>query len=317
MPSVTVVVAAYGRSNLLPYVLERVQAQTISDWELIVVDDASPDDTSDVVRALADPRMRVVRLGQNFGEQSGPNNVGVGLASATRIAFLNQDDLWFADHLEHLLNLMRDTRAQLVYSTIAMAWPPSSPEGHERPEYLLRAWRPSYDPRFDCPASSWLLERSLHLELSGWTSARMIFEPTSQHFLFRAWRSGARIVPSGRLTVLAEGAANRPGSYRDRHEDWQRATVARMAVDAEGLRREILARATREEPDLRPAGPVDALKTRGRTAASLALARAGVSPLHRAYKRRFHSRGVFMDQIRGIRGLPPLTGRPQREDAAQ
>ena len=304
-PDVTVVMAAYGRSNVVGYAIDSVLAQSLESWELLVVDDASPDDTGEVVGGYDDPRIRYVRLSQNVGEQSGPNNVGVYLAAAPRIAFLNQDDLWFPDHLSHLLDLAATTGAEVVYSTMAMAWPPPASEDDTELRFALRGWRSRYDPRFDHPASSWLVDRSTHLRAGGWKPSGLSYGPTSQEFLFRAWRAGAQVVPSRHLTVLAEGSANRPGAYRDRLASWHRAVAARLAEDAEGFRAEIN---DRSEPldKVWPAGTRRQRVTRRyERTRDAAFVRLGISPYDRSFRRQGHRRGDYLRSLRASRGLDP------------
>ena len=69
----------YNRSNVLRYAIESVLAQTVSDWEMIVIGDACTDDTAEVVESFGDGRIRFHNLDQNVGEQSGPNNVGTSI----------------------------------------------------------------------------------------------------------------------------------------------------------------------------------------------------------------------------------------------
>jgi glycosyltransferase involved in cell wall biosynthesis len=69
LPRISVVTATYNRSNVLRYAIESVRAQGFQDWELIVVGDACTDDTSEVVAAFADPRIRFVNRAENAGEQ--------------------------------------------------------------------------------------------------------------------------------------------------------------------------------------------------------------------------------------------------------
>ena len=307
MARVSIVVAAYGRSNVLVHALDRVRAQTEQDWEVIVVDDASPDDTSEVVVRYGDPRVRVVRLTQNVGEQSVPNNVGVALASAPLIAFLNQDDLWFPDHLSHLLELQEETGARLVWSMLAfdLESMPHQPDPY-RPTWLLRGWRSQFDVRTDAPASSWLLERSLHLELGGWRPAADFYGPTSQDFLFRAWRAGAAIVASGRLSVLAEGAGQRPGSYAERQDSWQRSVLPQLEADPDGLRKALTlaARPLDVGPRWRGQGPRSAVWAFGQWARAELLARVGISPYDLTYREPGRARGAYLERLRTTRGLP-------------
>lgn len=116
MPAVSIITATYNRPEVLRWAIESVRAQTFGDWEQIVVGDACTDDTADVVASFGDPRIRFVNLAQNFGEQSGPNNTGMALASGGLIAYLNHDDLWLPDHLEKLVAHIDRKRADLVYA---------------------------------------------------------------------------------------------------------------------------------------------------------------------------------------------------------
>src|SRR5688572_3928903 len=76
-PTVSVVMATYNRSNLLPLVIHTVLWQTFTDWELLVIGDACTDDTEAVVKSIGDPRIHFFNLPVNCGDQSGPNNEGM------------------------------------------------------------------------------------------------------------------------------------------------------------------------------------------------------------------------------------------------
>src|SRR3954449_1280859 len=99
-PAVSIVVATYNRSNVLELAIASARAQTFTDWEMHVVGDACTDDSEQVVASFADPRIHWTNLPVNHGDQSGPNNHGVERSRGRYVAFLNQDDLWFPDHLE-------------------------------------------------------------------------------------------------------------------------------------------------------------------------------------------------------------------------
>jgi glycosyltransferase involved in cell wall biosynthesis len=94
-PSVSIVIPTYNRAELLTRAIASVQAQTYSAWELIVVDDASTDDTAERVAALAsvDPRIRLIR---NTGSRGpgGARNAGLVQCRAGWVAFLDSDDIW-------------------------------------------------------------------------------------------------------------------------------------------------------------------------------------------------------------------------------
>src|SRR5262245_39164876 len=107
MPLVSVVMAAKNYARFLPVAVESVFAQTFRDWELLVVDDGSSDDTPNAVRPfLPDHRVRYLRsdrLGQPRAK-----NLGIGLSRGEFVAFLDADDAWEPTKLEKQLAVFRD-----------------------------------------------------------------------------------------------------------------------------------------------------------------------------------------------------------------
>jgi glycosyltransferase involved in cell wall biosynthesis len=103
-PRVSVVMAAKDYARFLPEAVESVFAQTFGDWELVVIDDGSSDDTPRVVRPyLADPRVRYFRS-DRLG-QSRAKNLGVHFARGRLVAFLDADDAWEPTKLERQVAL--------------------------------------------------------------------------------------------------------------------------------------------------------------------------------------------------------------------
>lgn len=99
MPRVSVVMAAKNYARFLPEAVESVFAQTFGDWELVVIDDGSSDDTPRVVRPyLADPRVRYFRS-DRLG-QSRAKNLGAHFGRGRLVAFLDADDAWEPTKLE-------------------------------------------------------------------------------------------------------------------------------------------------------------------------------------------------------------------------
>ncbi|MEX3104997.1 MULTISPECIES: glycosyltransferase family 2 protein [unclassified Streptomyces] len=107
-PLVSVICPTYNRSAEITATIDSVRAQTVQDWELLVVSDGSDDDTDDHVRdaARADPRVKLHRLDRT-GHPSAPRNAGLALAQGEFIAYLDHDDLWRPRHLDVLLELLR------------------------------------------------------------------------------------------------------------------------------------------------------------------------------------------------------------------
>jgi hypothetical protein len=118
-PRVSVLMPTYDQAGFIAGALGSLYAQRLTDWELVVIDDGSPDDTGALVAAYgADPRIRYVRLPRNVG-LGAALNVGLERARAELVAYLPSDDRYFADHLESLVAaLERQPGAALAYSGV-------------------------------------------------------------------------------------------------------------------------------------------------------------------------------------------------------
>jgi glycosyltransferase involved in cell wall biosynthesis len=98
--SVSIVIPSYNRARFLPAAFASIQAQSFRDWEIIVVDDGSTDDTGEVVERLA--AQLPGRVAYHYQTNSGPaaaRNQGARLARGGYIAFFDSDDLWLPHHL--------------------------------------------------------------------------------------------------------------------------------------------------------------------------------------------------------------------------
>jgi glycosyltransferase involved in cell wall biosynthesis len=105
MPTVSVIIPAYnGVSRFLEQAMTSVQGQTYHDFELIVVDDASTDETAQLVKRF--PHARYFRRHNNGGQASARND-GARLAAGDYLAFLDQDDLWEVSLLGEALPLLQ------------------------------------------------------------------------------------------------------------------------------------------------------------------------------------------------------------------
>ncbi|MFZ6182197.1 glycosyltransferase family 2 protein [Nannocystis pusilla] len=118
-PAISVLMPTYGHARFIPAAIASLLAQERADWELIVVDDGSPDDTAAVVAPyLADPRISYERLAHNVG-LGAALNVALARARAPRIAYLPSDDLYWPDHLASLAaRLDAEPAAALAYSGV-------------------------------------------------------------------------------------------------------------------------------------------------------------------------------------------------------
>lgn len=120
-PTVSVVMANYRCAAYLPAAIRSLKAQTLADWELIVVDDASPDDSVAVARKAAegDPRIRVLVQPQNRGPAAARNR-GLDEARGEWVAIFDSDDLMSPDRLERLVAAGRETGAAIVADNLLM-----------------------------------------------------------------------------------------------------------------------------------------------------------------------------------------------------
>lgn len=107
-PTVSVIIPTYNRAAYIGDAIDSVLAQTFTDYEIIVVDDGSTDDTAAVVGAYGD---QVRYIYQQNGGSSAARNHGLRLAQGEFIAFLDSDDLWSPHKLEHGLNHLRTNPA--------------------------------------------------------------------------------------------------------------------------------------------------------------------------------------------------------------
>ena len=109
-PLVSVIMPAYNCGAFISQSIQSVMAQTVTDWELLIVDDCSTDDTWERVMQLAaqEQRIHCTRLSRNGGPAAARNQA-LALASGTFIAFLDGDDLWAPEKLEKQLAFMERT----------------------------------------------------------------------------------------------------------------------------------------------------------------------------------------------------------------
>ena len=105
-PKVSVIIPTYNRSHLVGRAIQSVLNQTFTDFELIIVDDASTDNTKEVVESFNAPRIRYIRHEQNKGGGA-TRNTGIEAAYGEYIAFLDSDDEWLPRKLEKQLLIFR------------------------------------------------------------------------------------------------------------------------------------------------------------------------------------------------------------------
>lgn len=99
LPKVSIIIPTYNRASLLQEALDSVFNQTYTNWEVIIVDDASEDNTKEIAEAISDSRVRYIRHSQNQGGADA-RNTGIDHSQGDYIAFLDSDDIWEPIKLE-------------------------------------------------------------------------------------------------------------------------------------------------------------------------------------------------------------------------
>src|SRR5438132_8980356 len=113
MSYVTILVPNYNRADHLPTCLQSIQAQTFTDWRVVVGDNASTDRSVDIVRSLGDPRFELVCRPENVGYIRNTNLL-LNEVDSEFVAVLHSDDWWEPDFLERLVGLLEAAPAALM-----------------------------------------------------------------------------------------------------------------------------------------------------------------------------------------------------------
>ena len=207
-PLVTVVIATYNRAALLRVALKSLQRQTLTSWQAIIIGDGCEDSTGEVVRAMNDPRFCYLNLTERFGEQSGPNSIGLALADTEFVAWLNHDDVWFDDHLARAVDALRNRRRSLYFGRSAICGSSIDTAQGSQPEVawltpqprdLLESMRRSFTYE---PASAWVLRTEDARCVGNWRSARELHDTPLQDWIKRAARKHLTVLAPAEVTVL-------------------------------------------------------------------------------------------------------------------
>lgn len=148
-PAISVIMAAYNGAELIGETIASLLAQTRTDWELIVVDDCSTDNTLEVLRAHDDPRITVIAAEENRGPVH-TRNRALETARGHYIAALDQDDLCTPDRLErqaeyldaHPQVALVASAALLLQDGKAEVWPGKYPLSPAMIDWLLLTQNP-------------------------------------------------------------------------------------------------------------------------------------------------------------------------------
>ena len=115
-PLVSVIIPTYNRSDLITRAIDSVLIHTLQDFEIIVVDDASLDDTESVVKNITDNRIKYIKHSINR-HGSAARNTGIKAATGQYIALLDSDDEWLPTHLETKVTYVQNNSCSGVFGS--------------------------------------------------------------------------------------------------------------------------------------------------------------------------------------------------------
>lgn len=98
-PKVSIIISTYNGAKYIAETIESVREQTYQNWELVIVDDGSEDNTCEIIKGIKDERIRLYKAGR-IGINGKIKNIGLTMITGELVAFIDHDDLWAPTKLE-------------------------------------------------------------------------------------------------------------------------------------------------------------------------------------------------------------------------
>lgn len=117
-PLISVITPCYNAERFIDSCIQSVLSQTYKNWELILVDDCSTDDTLNKIQMYSklDNRIKYYTTKRTSGGPSHPRNIGITTCTGDFVAFLDADDLWLPEKLSEQIEFALENNYQFVYS---------------------------------------------------------------------------------------------------------------------------------------------------------------------------------------------------------
>ncbi len=112
---VSIIMPSYNTAEYISDSIKSIQAQTYKNWELIIVDDCSTDNSMEVIRSFNEPRIRLLKNEKNSGAAIS-RNCALREAKGKWIAFLDSDDTWVPEKLEKQIKFMRENNYAFTFT---------------------------------------------------------------------------------------------------------------------------------------------------------------------------------------------------------
>src|SRR6185503_18864604 len=115
IPTVSIILPTFNRTRWLEPAIDSVLGQTFADWELIIADDGSSEETQNYLRGIETQRIRILWLSHG-GNPSRARNAALDVASGKYVAFIDSDDVWSPHKLDRQLAAMQASRSRWSYT---------------------------------------------------------------------------------------------------------------------------------------------------------------------------------------------------------
>ena len=111
---ISIVLPTFNRAHVLDRAIDSVIKQTYTQWELVIIDNYSNDQTDDLIKSYQNPKIRIIKI-NNSGIIAKSRNLGIKKSRGEVIAFLDSDDWWAEKKLEYSLKYLFEYNADIVY----------------------------------------------------------------------------------------------------------------------------------------------------------------------------------------------------------
>ncbi|MBC2717618.1 MAG: glycosyltransferase family 2 protein [Desulfobacteraceae bacterium] len=138
-PVFSIILPTFNRDQLLPRAIKSVLVQTFVNFELIIVDDASADNTTGIIKKFADPRIRYCHHANNSGAAAARNS-GIRLAKGKYISFLDDDDEYLPDFLTETFKRMNGAPESVGFTWTGQSFVEDTVNGEKR--VSDKHWKP-------------------------------------------------------------------------------------------------------------------------------------------------------------------------------
>ena len=112
---VSIIMPSYNTGKYISDSIESIIAQTYSNWELIIIDDCSPDNSNEIIESYNEPRIKLLKNEKNSGAALS-RNYGLREAKGKYIAFIDSDDTWVKDKLEKQVKFIKENDYAFIYA---------------------------------------------------------------------------------------------------------------------------------------------------------------------------------------------------------